>query len=239
MQGLSYIITFKIPEIESQDPSLLTKILKLILNNEHKAVLYNQSSLLVSLLESFKTNKIAPKYIRRLTKLMKEQKNFLRYKKDLFNRIKRKMPFGTPLFLIESGVFFENIHSHLPNNQIQDSVSNNLIPPEHRKKGYLVKKQLVPKFNEEEKSKENNYEDDQLNAVMMASFGQPVKKEFGKAIFGKLGRSLSVDFKHKLRNVSNRKPSQDSSKNKEGFMKTLNYEDTEKVHHEGKLQVPF
>ena len=112
IQGLSYILSFKIPEIETQDPALLTKMLKLILNNEHKAVLYNQSSLLSILLESLTNNRVQSKYIRRLSKLMKEQKNFLRYKRDLFNRVRRKMPFGTPLFLIESGVYFEHIYNY-------------------------------------------------------------------------------------------------------------------------------
>jgi hypothetical protein len=141
VQGLSYILTFKIPEIESQDPELLTKILKLILNNEHKAVLFNQTQLLRDFLETLRRNHLPQKYVKRLTKLIKEQKSFLRNKRDLFNRIKRKMPFGTPLFLIESGVYFENIHSHLPNNQIQESISSILIPPEN-KQDYMQKKRI-------------------------------------------------------------------------------------------------
>lgn len=66
IQGLTYILTFKISEIQSQDPSLLIKILKLILNNEHKAALYNQTPLLETLLKSMRTNRVPPKYIRRL-----------------------------------------------------------------------------------------------------------------------------------------------------------------------------
>ena len=80
IQGLSYILWFKIPEIESQDPSLLTKILKLVLNNEHKAVLFNQTTLLGTLLSSLKKHRIQQKYIRRFTKLMKGQKGFIKYK---------------------------------------------------------------------------------------------------------------------------------------------------------------
>ena len=227
VQGLSYIVCFKIPEIESQDPSLLVKILKLILNNEHKAALFNQTSLLETLQSSLKTHRVPPKYIRRLTKLMKEQKNFLRYKKDLFNRIKRKMPFGTPLFLNESGVFFSNIHSHLPNNQIQESITKSLIPPE-MKKGYLEKKPVVDK-----PAKESGFEDKQLNSAMIAAFGQPKSMvEMHKSsnvanirkIFGKLGRSLSVDFKHK-QNASSHNQEQEKSKfSKEGFVRTLKFD---------------
>lgn len=189
IQGLTYILTFKIPEIESQDPELLTKILKLVLNNEHKAALYNQTSLLETLHDSLKRNRITPKYIRRLGKLLKEQKNFLRYKKDLFNRIKRKMPFGTPLFLIECGDFFKNIHSHLPNNQIKESISKSLLPPEPKTKG-LVKKKVV--FAEEVK-KDQDFEDSEIQAM----FGHPKKapgSSIRKKMFGKLGRSLSVDY---------------------------------------------
>ena len=80
IQGLSYILCFKIPEIESQDPNLLTKIIKLVLNNEHKAVLFNQNTLLSTLLNSLKRNKISHKYINRLSKLIKEQKGFMKYK---------------------------------------------------------------------------------------------------------------------------------------------------------------
>lgn len=205
VQGLTYILTFKIPEIQSQDPSLLTRILKLVLNNEHKAALYNQTSLLETLIESMKENRINPKYIRRLTKLLKEQKNFLRYKKDLFNRIKRKMPFGTPLFLVECGDFFKNIHSHLPNNQIKESISKNLLPPE-QKPATLVKKKVV--FAEETKDKEMNFEDKDLQSI----FGHPKKApktNIRKKIFGKLGRSLSVDFMHKKK--ASRKSSRDST----------------------------
>ena len=139
IQGLSYILCFKIPVIESQDPSLLTKILKLILNNEFRAVLYNQGSMIKMLLNSFKINHIDQKYIKRLSKQTKDQKNFLRYKRDLYNRIKRKMPFGTPLFLNQSGIFFEDFHSHLPNNQIQESIISTLIPPEQRKSSFNSK----------------------------------------------------------------------------------------------------
>jgi len=203
IQGLSYILTFKIPEIESQDPALLKRMLKLVLNNEHKAILFNQKSLLSVLLQAFKTHRIQPKYIRRLSKLMKDQNNFLRYKNDLFNRVKRKMPFGTPLFLIESGVYFEHFHSHLPNNQIQESISSVLIPPEN-KKNFLKKKSIS---EEEEKSpkqtvkREVVFEKRKLNAVMIAAFGRPknaqAEKDIRQTIFGKLGRSLSVDYKHK------------------------------------------
>lgn len=58
IQGLSYILCYKIPEIESQDPTLLIKILKLILNNEYKAVLFNQTTLLSTLLSSLKQNRV-------------------------------------------------------------------------------------------------------------------------------------------------------------------------------------
>jgi hypothetical protein len=213
IQGLSYILTFKIPELESQDPTLLTKILKLVLNNEYKAAMFNQTSLLKMLLESMKTHRVASKYVRRLMKLIKDQKNFLRYKKDLFNRIKRKMPFGTPLFLIESGVFFENIHSHLPNNQIQESISRTLIPPEN-KRNFLQKKGVA---EEEEKvsraPKHTTFEDKKLNAAMLAAFGVPVnrtqEKDIRQTIFGKLGRSLSMDYKHKQKAVCSNQNSQE------------------------------
>lgn len=216
VQGLTHILTFKIPEIESQNPSLLTKILKLILNNEHKAALYNQTQVLQSFLDAMKTHKIQPKYIRRLNKLLKEQKNFLRYKKDLFNRIKRKMPFGTPLFLNESGSFFKNINSHLPNNQIQVSINKTLLPPDKKFKP-LVKKVMFEEAKVQKSFKNTNYEDKEFNAAMIASFGIPGKsqkngQDIRKSIFGKLGRSLSVDFKHKQK--AYRRPSKDSmSKN--------------------------
>lgn len=216
VQGLSYILTFKIPELETQDPGLLTKILKLILNNEYKAVLFNQTSLLNMLLEAMKTNQIAPKYIRRLNKLLKEQKGFLRYKKDLFNRIKRKMPFGTPLFLIESGVFFENIHSHLPNNQIQESIAQNLIPPENKRSQGLEKKPVVEEEKVTRTRKDSGFEDKQLNAAMIATFGQPVRTtqntDIRQTIFGKLGRSLSMDYKHKQKAVGNPTPTEETFK---------------------------
>ena len=213
VQGLSYILTFKMDVIETQDPNLLTRILKLILNNEHKAALYNQTHVLQQFLDAMKNHRIAPKYIRRMTKLMKGQKNFLRYKKDLFNRIKRKMPFGTPLFLIESGVFFNNIHSHLPNNQIQESISKTLIPPENKPKATLRKKVIFEEEKIPKTQKEDNFEDKQFNAAMLASFNtsRRTKKsdDIRKSIFGKLNRSLSVDYKHKLK--ANHRPSQDSS----------------------------
>lgn len=161
--------------------------------------------------------------------MMKEQKNFLRYKKDLFNRIKRKMPFGTPLFLIESGVFFENIHSHLPNNQIRESVTSSLIPPENHRG--LVKKKLA--FKEEEKApKEDDYEDKQLNATMIASFGKPKPRPAGtdirQAIFGKLGRSLSLDLKHKQKASVN--PQKDASRESipKDLVKTLQFDENSK-----------
>lgn len=208
IQGLSYILSFKIPEIESQDPSLLTKILKLILNNEFKAVLFNQAPMLKMLLNAFKINHIEGKYIRRLNKQTKSQKSFLRYKKDLFNRIKRKMPFGTPLFLNESGVFFEDFHSHLPNNQIQESIVSTLIPPERRKNS------LKDKDNQEEEKimfnsnprKRLTFEDQGLNSAMIAAFGKPImhnQEDIRKSIFGKLGRSLSVEYRQKRKGSSN------------------------------------
>jgi len=208
VQGLSYIMTYKFSEIENEDPTLVAKILKIILNNEFKAVLFNQGQLLRDLLEALKGNCVKSKYIRRLSKLIKEQKGFLRYKKDLFNRIKRKMPFGTPLFLIESSVYFENIHSHLPNNQIQESIAKNLIPPEHK---YGLQKKKVKVEEEEEDKVEmptSNYEDPSFNAALIAAFGPPKSavqsKDIRQTIFGKLGRSLSMDFKHKLKATSSR-----------------------------------
>lgn len=207
IQGLSYILVFKIPELQSQDPTLLTKILKLILNNEFKAVMFNQTTLLKMLLGAFKAHKVSHKYSRRLAKMIRDQKNFLKYKQDLFNRIKRKMPFGTPLFLIEAGIFFENIHSHLPNNQIQESVSSNLIPPEfkrgflHKRPGVIEEEEKEPKSLKIQTKKENGFEDKKLNAAMLAAFGQPKAvtnpSDIRQTIFGKLGRSLSMDFKHK------------------------------------------
>jgi hypothetical protein len=201
IQGLSYILSFKIPEIGSQDPSLLHKMLKLILNNEFKAVLFNQGSTLKCLLNSFKVNHVDPKYIRRLTKQIKTQKHFLRYKRDLFNRIKRKMPFGTPLFLNESGQFFKDFHSHLPDNQIQESIVSTLIPPERRKSGNS-KAEL-----EEEKvtlnshpKKRLTFEDKEFNSAMISAFGAPKMRsahDIRKTVFGKLGRSLSVEYMHK------------------------------------------
>lgn len=198
IQGLSYILSFKIPEIVSQDPSLLTKILKLILNNDLKAVLYNQGSMLTMLHNALRVNHVDQKYVRRLAKQAKTQKSFLRYKRDLYNRIKRKMPFGTPLFLNESGIFFENFHSHLPNNQIQESIISTLIPPENRKNSmgkYPIEEEKV-QMNVNAKKK-LNFEDQDLNAAMVSAFGSIKTKDYRKSVFGKLGRSLSVEYMHK------------------------------------------
>ena len=130
------------------------------------------------------------------------------------------MPFGTPLFLIESGVYFENIHSHLPNNQIQSSISNNLIPPEN--KHHASKKKNTSNFEEEKvyqhgkPPKESNFEDKELSAAMTAVFGvtkkQTAKGSISETMFSKLGRSLSVDYKHKHKAAKNSDASQDQFK---------------------------
>ena len=180
---------------------MLTKMLKLVLNNEFKAVLFNQGTMLKTLHTAFKVHHVDQKYTRRLTKQMKTQKNFLRYKRDLYNRIKRKMPFGTPLFLNESGVFFENFHSHLPSNQIQASIKTTLIPPERRKasnNGKGLEEEKYPKNSNLQKKL--TFEDTELNAAMISSFGKPTKNsttDLRKSVFGKLGRSLSVEYMHK------------------------------------------
>ena len=234
VQGLSYILSFKIPEIETQDPNLLTKILKLILNNEHKAVLYNQSSLLLMLQDSLIKNRVQSKYIRRLAKLMKEQKSFLRFKRDLFNRVRRKMPYGTPLFLIKSGVYFEHIHSHLPNNQIQESIGSTLIPPENKQMTFNKPNAEEDKFLKPmrvQKGKEANFEDRKFNSAMIAAFGMPKKANWSKdiknTIFGKLGRSLSVDYKHKQKSARKSDASQDQYKipSGKGLVKKINFDE--------------
>ena len=102
----------------------------------------------------------------------------------------------------------------MPNNQIQESVANNLIPPENKNK--INKKTL--QTNEEEKviRKESNFEDSELNLAMIAAFGPSKKPNIQMStkdnVFLKLGRSLSVDYKHKYKASKNSDASQEQFK---------------------------
>lgn len=61
-----------------------------------------------------------------------------------------------------------------------------------------------------------DFEDNELHAVMNATFAvpknQPLKHNITETVFSKLGRSLSVDYKHKHKAARNSESSQDHFK---------------------------